>query len=57
MSVRARLASFALILVVAFGAGWGIGGAVSDDDPRPTVEQPVAASSTTTHHGAEGEHR
>ena len=57
MSVRARLASFALILVVAFGAGWGIGGVVNDDDPRPAPEQPVATTSTTTHHGAEGEHR
>jgi hypothetical protein len=57
MTVRARLASFALILVVAFAAGWGIGGAVNDDDPRPAPARTEQSPPTSAHHGADGDHR
>jgi hypothetical protein len=67
VSVPARLASFAVVLVVVFGAAFGLGTAVGPIDPAPAgASQPDAHSpdgasdapshGTVTSHGTGSDH-
>lgn len=50
MNAPAKLAGFAVILLAAFGAAFGLGRAVgpNDADPAPT---PTTTTTITTEHG------
>lgn len=49
MSVPAKLAAFAVVLVLSFGAAYGVGAAVGpiEDDPPDGAHTPAATTVTT----------
>lgn len=53
MNVPAKLAAFAVVLVVGFGAAFAVGAAVGpiDDGPTTAVEDPGHGSAPGTGHG------
>ncbi len=63
MSVPAKLAAFAVVLVLSFGAAYGVGAAVGpiedgsvDDGHAPTVSTPppIPATADAEHGGEHG---